>query len=286
MKKLFLSFLMTLILSANSYSQKEINYETVDMENSDRSLPMPNGTKIFENEDGSYLVSLPEGYEYILKSVGSDEIVTAAGGSVTCTCNKENGGCHPCKAAGQYGCMMKTCTNCTKGAIMNPGGGNKEYDIIGIKSKDISPLRFLASSKLGDKALDFFSTDEVPYFNNCVEGIFNYGEAKETLNAYFTKFFSAEDANKLMNGQDPSVEVVYCLADFYGNTLVVAVPKSAYNDDILTIAFGKMDCKCNTKGDCPAKGGIGYSYCDATNCKSCSGANIIKNSNGGLTLER
>jgi hypothetical protein len=285
MKKVLLFIAVTAFTFLHSFAQKEINYEITERDGySDRSLPMPEGTKIFENADESFLVSLPDGFEYILKAVGSNEIVTVNGGSVTCTCNSGNGGCHPGKAAGEYACIMKSCKTCTKGTIKIPNGDGKDYEVLGIKNMDISPLRFLSSSKLGDKSLDFLSTDELPYFNNCVESLFEFPEAKEVLNLFFSKLFSADDAKKLINGQEPSVEIVYCLADFYGNTIAIAIPKKEYNDN--TLMIGGMDCKCNTNGKCPSKPRIGYSYCDASNCKSCTGSNIIKIENGGLDFQK
>ena len=278
---------MTLILSANSYSQKEINYETVDMENSDRSLPMPNGTKIFENEDGSYLVSLPEGYEYILKAVESDEILTAAGGSVTCTCTGGSGGCSPCNKGKMYGCMMTTCNSCTKGAIMNPGGGKKEYDVLGIIARDITPLRFLSINKIDETNLgSLLKSSEIPYFSNLHSAIFQYSKANEMIDEYLKNVFSPEDFARIKEGKEPNVEIVYALADFYGNTIGIIVPKSKLTGDEIIQAAASWTCKCNTAGSsCPDESTIIYNACNANNCKSCTGSKSIKHNNtGGLEL--
>jgi hypothetical protein len=286
MKKLIL-ILFLFSTTFSLYSQSLVQYESINLldKEEDRSLPMPEGTKVFENNDGSYLVQLPEGFEYLYREIGKEEILTIASGSVTCTCTKGSG-CHPVKAQGQYGCLMNgSCSNCSKGGIRNPQSGN-EIEIVGIKSSEYSPLRLLSKRAVkSESMLDFLRTDNLPYFSNCDISIFNYDESKKAIDEYLSKMFSKEDMNKIKSNVLPSVEVEYIMADFYGNTIALIAPKNDIGDDLLPINR-KWTCTCQVTGSCPDESTILYKVCNAFSCKSCKGAGIIKIENRGLDLEK
>jgi hypothetical protein len=288
MKKLILTIALIACTISNTYSQKEISYETVDVENYDRSLPMPNGTKILQNEDGSNTIVLPDGDYYIAKAVGSGEIVTMFSGSVTCTCNSGSGGCHPCKAKGQYGCLMNNCSNCSKSAITNPRGGkDKQYDILGIAQKEIAPLRLFSNKKVSDGMLGFVKTDDIPFFNNCNLEIMKYKEASEAINLYIETVFTKEDVDRIKDGKEPAEDIEYALADFYGNTIALMVPRNKLTGDEVTMKSAAWTCTCNTSpGSCKDASSPFFKACDANSCKSCTGADIVKNKLGGLELAR
>ncbi len=274
MKKIILILTLIICTINCTYSQKEISFETIDMINNDRSFPMPKGTKLYQNDNGSTKVVLQNGYKYIVKNTRTNNLSQEGGGSVSCLCNKESGGCSPAQASGKFACVMVRCSDCTKSEAFIGNSGDIEVVILGIIQNDKNPLKFLSSKKIDKETLfDLFNSDEIPYFNNLNFSIFEFDDAKTIIDAYLNSAFSKNDVSKIKSGANPSVDFGYILVDFYGNTMALMMPKEVIekNQNLIQINGGSgtssWSCTCNGSGSCKSIW-IPYPGVDACNSSS------------------
>jgi hypothetical protein len=90
--------------------------ETVEVDSSkvcwDTLTPIPEGAQVVPDVKANRLRFVPGGSD--TRSGSSDAELIQEEGGITCTCNSGSGGCSPAKLGGNVGCVMSTCSNCSK----------------------------------------------------------------------------------------------------------------------------------------------------------------------------
>lgn len=278
--KLFLTICLLLMLfSCSNEDQSVHQLESMIIENRAQSnafisfgLDFPIGTEILI-EGNTLTYNLPEPY-YILgiDDLGNYYMSQPGGeGGVTCTCNSGSGGCSPTKIKGKYGCAMSSCSNCSK-SFTTP-----DHDDVVLKnaiiidpemSGFIQNLDDLDGKKLVPS--EFMSSNEMQSLFQFIEG----------------EVDNIDSQNKIE---------IPLLA--YGHVVILRIPKeedntslrfiNQNNQDEISPGFpdeGGISCSCNSDGSCPKDWNVIATWCDATNCQSCTLSGIIKDKNGNKAI--
>jgi len=263
MKKLMLIGFLSIFIYACNQKEEPLAVEgletsQIDFRYDEHFLPFgmnfPEGT-VFEESGNTIHFELPEPY-YALGIRENGEFLRMNGGGVTCTCNVETGGYSPVLSGGEYGCLMSSCSSCTKSstniatgetmarvAIFNPEG-----------SGFVSGFEDLEGKTLLDPA--FLDAPEIVKF-------------LEELQANFIESTSR------------TKKVVFI--NVYGHIVPIEIPSDIDNTSIAfraNVGDGGVSCECVSAGSCPKKSKLIVTYCDAANCQSCSMTGIIVDEEG------
>lgn len=227
-------------------------------------VPFPEET-VFHIEDNRIHFSLPEPY-YIL---GIDEAgqfqrsAPGGKGGVTCSCEKEEGGCSPAQYGGQYGCVMTSCSKCTKKEIKVEGGGGNLTDFIIVHPED---NRFI------DRWEDLKGQYILP-----------------------PAFLEAEEFSSILKEVESDMYSTYPEASSATATKVIFIKINGYivpleidaEIDNVSLSFmldgspGAASCACLSSGDCPRKNKAIAVWCDASACQSCALTGVVQDPNTG-----
>ncbi|HZI12945.1 MAG TPA: hypothetical protein VE153_21365 [Myxococcus sp.] len=79
----------------------------------DTLTPIPEGAQVVPDAKANRLRFVPQNADTRSGSV-VEPIADEGGDGITCTCNSGGGGCSPAKIGGNVGCVMSSCSNCSK----------------------------------------------------------------------------------------------------------------------------------------------------------------------------
>lgn len=218
---------------------------------------MPAGAQTWVNPDGSLGYKLPAGFVSIEEDPVSGALVTAGGGTITCTCDKGTGGCSPASAGGKTGCLIGDgCTTCTK------SGATKIVDIsAGVAfagPAEVSNLPPVTPALLGVP----FVADAFAQFKDMVAADAGLpgGQALDD-----PKTGMAVDEHTYMSAPGWALAAV----NVFGHLALISVPEEY--GMMAAVAWGsKQTCDCSAGSGCKAGSVFGAKYCDAGNCTVCS----------------
>lgn len=172
-------------------------------------------------------------------------------GDVTCTCNKESGGCNPDQAGN---CYMTSCSACSKtnSAVM-------------LKAPDgESDIRFIQSKS----AL----ADNLPSTSKQLFDVLPVKQAIENFNKKYREYLVDEESYcKDKYSCEAREGHVFVAVNVYGSTTYVPMKEEITRfTSVGMVVVRKLSCSCNTNGACPMDSTWGHKYCDAANCQSCT----------------
>lgn len=130
---------------SNEVEVRELNPET-DTEildeiiaSGDEGIPFPQGSKVRIDQNGMHIITLPEGYFYLVAPTNErvQPIETPVIG-VNCNCT-EGTGCDPAYYDGKYYCVMKSgCLNCKRTNLYeNQRGEAIEVEVLGLLNRNV-----------------------------------------------------------------------------------------------------------------------------------------------------
>jgi hypothetical protein len=79
----------------------------------DTLTPVPEGAQVVPDVKANRLLFVPDGIDTRSGSYLAP-VDDSSGGGITCTCNSGSGGCSPGKVGNNVGCVMSSCSNCSK----------------------------------------------------------------------------------------------------------------------------------------------------------------------------
>lgn len=131
----------------NELKVNELHVETdsqiIDaiIETGDPGIPFPQGSKVTKERNGSYVITLPEGYFYLVAPTderGANQPDETQIIGVNCNCT-EGSGCDPATFDGKLYCIMKSgCNNCIRSNILEKGKGETEnVEILGLLNRNV-----------------------------------------------------------------------------------------------------------------------------------------------------
>jgi len=205
-------------------------------------INFPVGT-VFEKSENTMRFKLPELY-YALGIRENGEFARMNAGTVTCTCNVETGGCSPTLVRGEVGCAMSTCSNCTKSSNSISGETMTTLDVFNSMERGlVSTFEELDGKPMLDPA--FIDAPEIT-------------KLLEEIQDDFTGSTSRRKQVAFLN--------------VYGFILPVELPYQINNPlAVLRVnGGGSVECECVSEGSCPKASKLIATWCDATNCQSCS----------------
>lgn len=281
--RLVVFFAFPLFFSCNKESN-EIAVEELDPNNDiqasileiinqtgDKGIPFPEGSKAFENKDGSVTIKLPEGYQFILSEESTSRMLPPEDEvGVTCTCNQGSGGCSPVKAKGSYYCVMNdNCSNCSKSVSK----ANKTVNILGVYKPE-EGISFISNNEVEGLKSSLYTSKEDVYGNFFPE-LLSIEEVKKSLLELYTIVYSDKipefiltNSNRIPKGYS------YVKVNIYGNEAVIPVPNDYVDESMRALPpedeVGGVSCTCNKGKGCKLSSMLGVKYCDAGSCTSCT----------------
>lgn len=208
---------------------------TNDMICADTVSPLPPGTVAMPDAAGDSLI--------LYREVDGGYAVVS---SITCTCNVEQGGCSPFEGGGQSGCIMTSCSKCTK------SGGEEEMALGGSSSPTVV-IR---------PATDFVQT--------CGLITADYEKAyRDFLAKVYGADYEIDCEEETLAAEDRT----WVLVDIGGLSTVTRLPTGALPPALAGVQVSEVgtSCSCSSGGDCPKKSKFPCgTICDATNCQSCT----------------
>lgn len=215
---------------------------------------LPSNTSFIANSDGSMTVKVPDDWFLMVNQNGRWERNQIA--KVTCTCNSGTGGCSPAASDGTVGCVMTSCSNCSKSNGLTFIAIQKKYDGIAFASQ--AEVDTLPSANSVLVSIPEVQTEMLKLQN--VLGIKAGAKADKVAMVRIFGYLAA--LNLPDNARLPSngTAVENLAAAFAASNMVIKAAVST-------------SCSCETSGKCPLVNKWVYKYCDATNCQSCSMSN-------------
>jgi hypothetical protein len=201
---------------------------------------LPPGTKTSFGKKGTLDVVLPPDWH----AVDVASMVASGGGKVTCTCNKESGGCSPDESGN---CYMTTCSNCSK-------------------STSLAVI-------LNDAGVRLATTEELGTLPNVTSDMFKVPEVVQAIQAFNLQFYPEGQLPQFdaIDGSNASAPDGYTFVAVYvfGHLSAFPIPTEMAKM-VGGASSGGLSCACNVGSGCPMDSTWGHKYCDASSCKSCT----------------
>jgi len=243
---------------------KEVSF-SLDSARENFSFPAENWNKVMQTrgvgKSNTRTYELGEESEWRVLGTNTNDKRASAGlsGSVTCTCNKESGGCSPDQKGN---CYMTSCSNCSKSTS-------------GVMIKNMK-----------NKEVEFHSSKESLEQNlpDTNKELFNLIQVKEALRIFkraYSKYLVFDDEycpeSKVSGVCKAKKGDVFVGVDVFGSTTYVPANKAIFKDSRFQasraraglVSVSSLSCSC-ADGSCPMDSTWGHKYCDASNCQSCT----------------
>lgn len=283
MKKLELIVILFIILLMNSCNRNgEIEVREItdkqkieELQKSGvKGIPFPEGSKVLKlssNEDNTTKIILPEDVYFVVKNEKGDVFRISEMG-VRCTCSRGSG-CSPVSVKGSFYCVMNDgCKTCSSSSfLIKEMGLGQKLQIVGMMDENKGIVPFAKEKTL-------FHTTESVHQYGITEDFFKCKEVKKSLEEIYSFIYSDKIPDFITNNssQIPS-GYVYTKIDFYGNNILVPVPKNDidansvfYSLKDLEDNIGEISCTCYKGKGCKSGSMFGAKYCDAGSCTDCA----------------
>ncbi len=186
-------------------------------------------------------------------------------GDVTCTCNEETGGCSPFSGGGETGCIMTSCSECSKSGSESLGFRKGTLDGavdhlrdngsgVSLVLKPAEQLSSYSCNPMSDRALEtyenFLATVYGPDFQLSCEQI----EQQHAIEG------------------SPPLGYAWAVVQIDGYTGTTMLPRELLPFDYVAPdqALG-VSCSCNSDGTCPEESRWPCgTACNAADCASCT----------------
>lgn len=224
-------------------------------------VPFPDET-VFHIDNDRIHFSLPAPYYLLgIDEAGAFQRSEPGGkGGVTCSCDKEEGGCSPAQYGEQYGWVMTSGSQCTKKEIKIEGGGGNLTDFIVVHPEH-------------DRFIDLWEDLEGEYLLPAA-------------------FLEAEEFSSMLEEIESHI---YTEASSTAATKVVFIKLNGYivpleidaEIDNTSLSFmldgspGAASCACLSGGNCPRNKKIIAVWCDASACQTCALTGVVEDPNTG-----
>lgn len=249
--------------------------EIIQLKNSSiKGIPFPEGSVATQLASKDIIkILLPDEMYFVVKNE-KGEVFRVEELGVRCTCSKGSG-CSPVRYDGEYYCVMDSdCKTCSSKSIafFELAEGKKsqqEVTIVGVMNE----IRGVAAFS---KTKGVFTITKGTKQYGITEDFFKCREVMEELNNMYTFIYRKNvPAFILNNSADVPANYVYIKMDFFGNNILVPVPREQVEEEILAANFeiedgGKVTCSCLRGSGCKSKSFLGVKYCDAGNCSDCA----------------
>jgi hypothetical protein len=235
-------------------------------------VPFPEQSKAIKIQDDISEITLPDDVYFVAKITSGEkagQVIKATSAKVTCTCSKGTG-CSPVLHKGSYYCVMNSgCTVCSMSTSSSKTG--ESLQIVGVIDER-TPVAFYAK-KEGKFTITENTNHKYP-FN---EDFFKNDFVKKEIDNIFDLIYGENIPNFIRSNSTKIPEnYVYAKVNFFGNDLVIPIPKNSTTiKDLDLTLFNKVSCSCGKGKGCTLKSIFGTSYCEAGNCTVCS---LIDNS--------
>lgn len=243
-----------------------------------KGIPFPEGSKVIKlSSNGSDItkIVLPEDVYFVVKN-NKGEVFRISEMGIRCICTR-GVGCSPVKALGDYYCVMQDgCRACSSRPALLVDGIllGEEVEVVGVmnENRGIAPFA---------KKKDLFHISESSHQYGITEDFFKCKEVKKGLEEIYSFIYSDKIPDFIINNfsQIPS-DYAYTKIDFYGNNILIPVPKKDIreNDDIFYYLSdlegnnikASPVCTCYKGNGCKLSSMFGAKYCDAGSCTDCA----------------
>jgi hypothetical protein len=166
---------------------------------------------------------------------------------ITCTCNSSKAGCSPASGVGTIGCMVTTCSSCDK---------KNGY----IEQPDLQLNHVILINNNLDNNVKFINNIEE--LNNKI--LLPSAYLSHDL---FVDILKNLEKNLIKSDNDNTETKVLPIL-IYDYVVFIEVPKDI--DNTTPYLVGGIKCKCNSSDSCPKNSKLITTWCDTTNCQSCT----------------
>ncbi len=247
----------------------------------DTGIPFPAGSKAYIKENNEYLLTLPQGYYWVVQSVENRSLVSEVSEvSFRCICEEGDiNKCYPVCLKGTYFCAMENgCHTCHRENVTANNGNltGTEIQVLGLINRNvgITIITDQPIPKENDKFVKLPISNMDVIHGNAFEALFQLEDVLDYFNSIVT-----ESKNK-------NVELnTYTFLNIFGNLVLAPLAENmdiSINNTVIlpkSIPAGssvetKISCNC-TSGNSGCKleqksfCGLKLYYCDTQGCTSC-----------------